>query len=117
MCDRESIKMSAAATLYRKLEDREAARTHLNRPVVRERLARAIKATPGTLRNLVSGRLKRAEYLEDAIRNAFIRSLENEIQALTHEMEMARLCSDRPDTSAIFAAEAALAEAKRLLGK
>ena len=117
MCDRESIKMSAAAALYRKLEDREAARMRMPRPIIRERLARIIKATPGTLRNLASGRLERAEYLEDAIRNVFIRSLEAEIAALSHEVEMARMCSVRPDADEIFAAEAALAQAKRLIGK
>ena len=115
MCDRESIKMSVAASLYKKLEDREAVRTRLNKPELRRHLSRVVKAAPGTLKNLVSGRLKRAEYLEASIKAAFVKSLEAEIAHLLHEVEMARRCGSRPDCDEILQAETLLAQAKELI--
>lgn len=75
---------------------------------VRRLLARRIGIAPGTIENIQRGRLKFIERVEWKVRAAFIRLLEREIAKATHELEIARIASDRVDTAAVVAAEASL---------
>ncbi len=70
----------------------------------------------GTIENLLRKRVKTvAGWVRDRLRDAVIRGLQLEIQRLTHELEMARRSSARPDDDEILAAEAALETARALL--
>ena len=53
--------------------------------------------------------------VEAKVRAAFVRLLEQEISKATHELAIARAASDRVDTPAVFAAEAALLQARQIL--
>ena len=81
----------------------------------RQAVARKARTSPGTIENIQRGRLKFFERVEANIRAAFVRLLETEIAKATHELEIARLTSDRVDTPAMFEAEAALRRAKELI--
>ncbi len=102
-------------TLYERFEDREATRRGLSLLDVRPIIARVLGVSPGTLTNLKRKRLKRSEYLKDAITSAFIRSLEAEVARITHEIELLRQGGSRADSDEIMEAERLLARAKELI--
>lgn len=73
------------------LEDREQARHGGSRDDARQRLARRLGVSPGTLYNLARDRLKKID--EDVRRRLTayaVRELEQEIARLNRELEMAR---------------------------
>lgn len=76
-------------------------------------VARRIGVAANTIRNLLSGRLKGVERVESRVRVAFIRMLEQEIAQATHELEIARMVTDRMDSTAVLEAEAAVLAAKK----
>lgn len=102
--------------MYERLEERTAVRRRLKLPEARTWLARMIGVSPGTLESLRRNRLKDTDQLEKKINGAWVKHLEAEIAALTHELEMARQRGLRPDADEILAAETCLAQARKLLG-
>lgn len=83
--------------------------------LARERVARALGTSPGTIENLQRGRLKRiAGWLRDALRQRVIRELEAELVRLHHELAILKqkggdprsdeAAAVRADMSAILAA-------------
>jgi hypothetical protein len=70
----------------------------------------------GTLASLRWGRVKAVRaWVEAAVRRFAVNQLEAEIRRLTHELDLVRQVSSRPDDDAIFAAQAALDTARRLI--
>lgn len=117
-CNRDEISMSALATWTEALEESEAKRRGCSREIARPFLASRLKVLPGTIENIIRGRVKEPrERIKDAVRNAFIREMEMEIQRLSHEIEMARASGARPDDHEIVEAKAHIEAAKRLMGK
>lgn len=97
------------------LQDRELMRGH-TKPQARRNVARQIGCTPGTLENIERRRTKNVGFLiVERARNLVIRELEREIARLQHELEVARLCSDRPNSDEVLSAFAALEKARALI--
>lgn len=113
-------KMSAvvgAVEIARTLEKRERGKV-LGRDIARARIAEKLRIGIGTFENLVRGRIKRIDAdLRDRVHALFIRELEHEIAQLTHQLAVARITSDRPDSPQVFEAKAHLAAAHALLSK
>lgn len=85
-------------------------------PGARATVARRLGVLPGTLENISRGRTKGVRaWIFETLRAAVIRDLEGEIQKLEHELEVARLCASRLDEDEVFAAQAAIRNARRLL--
>lgn len=96
---------------------REAAYSGAKKPDAMRVVAQHMGLSASTLANLFAGKIKDTRgRIELAVRAYFLRQLEAEIARLTHELEVVRLGALRPDDDAIFAAEAALATARRLIG-
>jgi len=117
MCPSNEDKTSMSACAWvRQLEDKEAARIGQPVPVARGFLARRLKVAPGTLENMRRGRVKEpSASLFEKIKGAWVRELEREIQALSHELEMVRQSGAGPDQQQVIAVETLLAQAKKLL--
>lgn len=114
-----SIDFTDVARGYaRRLEDREAARSGSSVHVARMSVARRLHMSPGTLENLRNGRMKNvAAGIFAKLRSMVEHEINQEIQALEHELQMARACGlDRRDDE-ISAAEAALQTARSFLNK
>lgn len=111
-------KMTGVAYMVERLARDEASRVSAA-AAVRASVARRCGLPVGTIENIQRSRLKFVSRVEGNIRAAFVRLLQSEIAKATHELEIARLTSDRVDTAAMFAAEAdlaaALARAKEVL--
>lgn len=102
----------------RRLEDREAARSGLTIQAARGVVARHLRIAPGTLENLRNGRLKSvAAHLFARLRERVEHEIIAEIQALEHELQLARTSGVDPRSNEIAAAEAALSQARKLMGK
>lgn len=109
--------LSAAADARRLIEG-EARRNSLGSDDARERVASRLGVAPGTLENLLRGRLKAvASYVRDRLRSAVIRQLEAEIQRLEHELAVARLGALGPTDDDVAQAEAALEKARAFLNR
>jgi hypothetical protein len=107
-------KMTGVAYMVERLSQHEQrGGAHVSQ--ARQAVARRIGIPPGTVENIQRNRLKFVERVEAKVRAAFIRLLEHEIAKATHELAIARAASDRVDTPAVFAADAALAQARKLL--
>ena len=79
-------------------------------------VARVLKAAPGTIENITRGRVKDIRRrLSDRIREAFIGSLEREIAALEHELQLARACGHQLGEDEVISIQAHLASARSLL--
>lgn len=120
MCPRNRDKSSMHGLAYwaEELEVREAKERGSSREDARPFLASKLKMLPGTLENIFRGRIKEPKQKTiDAVRNAFIRELEAEIQRLEHEVFMARQSGAAPDAHEIFEAQSHIEAAKSLLGK
>lgn len=117
MCPRKEDKSSMSVFAWADdLERREAQKRGVPRVQARPFLASKMGLLPGTLENIVRKRIKEPKQrIVDAVRNAFIRELEAEIQSLTHSLEMARLTSAHPASDEIREAETLLAQAKALI--
>ena len=97
-------------------ERREVARTGMNKPQAREALARSLKINYWSLVNVIRGRVKglRGD-LRDKIKAGIIRNLESEIARLENDLAMVRKCNSGLSEANIFAAEAALEQARGFL--
>jgi len=114
MKPRGNDKMTSVAFMVGRMFDRE----RLSSPdlqTARESVARKIGVPPGTIQNIQRDRIKFVERIEAKVRAAFMRMLEQEISKATHELEIAGRASDRADTAAIFAADAAVQNAKKMI--
>jgi hypothetical protein len=119
--NQQGDRMSSAAVM-------EEARSHARSLVRRERLcvgsmprahasiASKLGVGPGTLENIVKGRVKRLDsWIRDKLKALLIRELEAEIKRLTHELETARRSGARLDSQQVGEIEAHLAAAKSIL--
>jgi len=119
---RIDTKMNATAEVFsaaadaRRLIEGEKRRNSVNADEARNRVASRLGVAPGTLENLLLGRLKGvASYLRDRLRSAVIRQIEGEIKRLEHELAVARLSAQRPDDDEVASAAALVERAKELL--
>lgn len=106
--------VSSVAYMVERMFDRERVKTP-DLETARQIVARNVGVPRGTIENIQRDRIKFVERIEAKVRAAFMRMLEQEIAKATHELEIARLASDRMDTAAIFAADAAVQDAKKLI--
>lgn len=109
--------VATAQALASRLEGIEAGRGRLPLADIRKRVARKVSSSPGFFENLQRGRIKSVpSWLMRKLRDALVEELQTEVQKLQHEIHLARQTGEGPDSDAIFAAEARLAEAKKILG-
>jgi len=114
---RDISTMSSIAMTADRLVREEAAYRGIDRMTARQIVAREAGISPGTLENLLRGRLKYVERIADRLNALVIRKIEKRIAELEHELAIARHVSARPDEAAIFAAQSALDDAKRHIGR
>lgn len=108
----DNFDMSSVTYMAERVIEREPTANGLRREQVIG-AARRMGLAPGTIQNLVKGRLKFVERVEARVREAFIRMLEQEISKATHELEIARRISARLDSAAVLAAETAVVSAQK----
>ena len=84
----------------------------------RERVARSLGTSPGTIENLQRSRLKRiAGWLRDALRARVIRELEAEVVKLQHEIHTLKQTGRDPRSDEMVAARADLTAVLAVLGR
>lgn len=109
--------VSEAQSLARILVHQEARRRGTKDGVNRH-VARAIGASPGTIENIMRGRLKRVSgWLRDALRARVIRELEAEIVRLQHEIAVLKQAGVDPRSHEMSAARADLSAVLEALGR
>lgn len=97
-------------------EDNEVRRSGNERPTARNTIASRIGISAGTIDSIRRRRIKDLRgSIRDRIVDFMVGDLEKEMARLQHNLEMARLCSDRPDADAVIEAQTLLARAKRLI--
>lgn len=111
----EKVSMSAVAIAER-LVGEEMLAKKIKRPEARKVIAHEADITAGSLESLARGRLKFLDRIEGKLNALFIRKLEQRMQALQHELEVAKAMAAR-DQVDIERAEAALEELREALGK
>jgi hypothetical protein len=80
-----------------------------DRQSARQRVARSLGVSPGTLENIQRSRLKKISgWLRDAIRARVIRELESEVVRLQHEISVLRRTGSDPRGDEMAAARADL---------
>lgn len=100
----------------RSLVRMRAKRLHVDVPLARRNVADDLAVTPSKVERAEKGRFKSVSaWLFDRVRGLVIREIENEIQRLSHEWEIARQCGADPRSFDTGAVEARLAEVRRLL--
>ena len=110
-----TLYLDAAETLARSCVRRHAARTGLTLDEARDRLAEEFGWSPGTLYNLLRGRLKRLDAdLRAGLTRYAVEDLQNEIAALSRELEDARGLGRPQDPQLVGKAAALLSEAQAL---
>jgi hypothetical protein len=108
----------SAAVLTQGLEKREQARNGGSRIEARQRLARRVGISPGTLYNIARDRLKKLDAgVRDKLVAYAIRDLEQEIAGVTHELEMARQMGASPHSDLVLQAQTVLARAQHLFSE
>jgi hypothetical protein len=80
-------------------------------------VAREAGIAPGTFESLKRDRIKYVDRIAAKINAVLIRRIERKIAELEAELAVARLAAARPDDADILGAQAAVEEARRLLGK
>jgi hypothetical protein len=107
--------IDTARDLVRGLELREQHRHGGSRQEARARLAGRMGVMPGTLYNLVFGRLKKFdEELRHRLTDYAIRDLEQEIEVLAHDLEVARALGAPQDQKAVRKLVSVIARAQAL---
>jgi hypothetical protein len=97
-------------------EDNEVRRSGNERAAARNTIASKIGISAGTIENLRRRRIKDLRgSIRDRIVDFMVGDLEKEMARLQHNLEVARLCADRPDADAVIEAQTLLARAKRLI--
>lgn len=108
--------VDAAQKYARALENGEAQRLGLPVRQARAHVARRLRSSPGFLQNLRNNRIKRVpSWLMDKLKEAFIAELNTEIARLEHEIHLARQTGSSADSDEIFAAQAQVEAAKKIL--
>lgn len=108
--------VDTAQKYARLLENTEARRLGLPVREARESVARRLRSSPGFLQNLRNNRIKRIpSWLMDKLKEAFIAELNSEIARLEHEIHLARQIGSSADSDEIFAAQAQVEAAKKIL--
>lgn len=98
------------------LETTDARKTGGSSGEARQRVARRLGVSPGTLENVKRGRLKGLRvWVVDRIREAVVREIEAEIARLVHELEIVRQAGCDPRDPDFLAAAAALETARALM--
>lgn len=106
----------SAQSLTRELENREKVRAGVSLKQARAIVARRLNVLPGTLENLRKGRVKDVrQRIADRLQAAYIRELERDFAALTHELACLRQTGSRLDSSEITEVETDLAKVRALL--
>lgn len=107
--------LDTAEMLARNCVRRYAERTGLTQDVARDRVAEKFGWTSGTLYNLLRGRLKKLDAdLRTGLTRYAIEDLENEIAALSRQLEDARGLGAPQDPHMVGKAAALLSEAQAL---
>lgn len=107
--------LDTAESLARSCVRRYAERTGLSQDIARDRVAAKFGWAPGTLYNLLRGRLKKLDVdLRAGLTRYAIEDLHNEIAALTRELESARGLGAPQDPHLVGKAAALLDEARAL---
>lgn len=107
-----------ALAMVQRLEQREAMRTGLSQREARKVVARKAQVLPGTLERIRRDRVKDQRVgVFNRIRDLFIREAEKEIEALQHEILIARQTGLDPTGEQAAEIEATLAKLKELMGK
>ncbi|AYO81599.1 hypothetical protein [Methylobacterium brachiatum] len=110
-----TLYLDAAETLARNCVRRHVDRTGLTWEAARDRVAEAFGWTPGTLYNLLRGRLKKLDGdLRAGLTRYAIEDIEHEIAALTRELECARGLGKSEDPALARRASRLLAQAQAL---
>ena len=106
-----------AQSLTRILVQQEARRRG-TKDGVNVHVGRAVGAAPGTIENIMRGRLKRVEgWLRDALRARVVRELESEIVRLQHEIAVLKQAGVDPRSNQMSAARADLSAVLVALGR
>ena len=105
-----------AASVAERLVGEEMLSRGVKRPEARSIIAREAGITPGSLESLSRGRLKFVERIASKLNALLARKIEARIASLQHELEVARIAGDTREVD-FEAAEVALEEARRALGK
>lgn len=95
----------------------EMERSRVKRDVALQRVARAAGLVPGTLANLMRGRLKHAERAEGALLRLLAVSVERKIGELENELAALRATARDNRDPDILGAESAIAAARECLGR
>jgi hypothetical protein len=112
-----AMRVSSVAGVVDRMVRQEMLDRGIKRPDAERVIARETGLSPGTLENLRRERLKNLGWISTSINAALIKRTERKIAQLEHELALARQIADRPDSNDIFAAQAALDTARRLIGK
>jgi hypothetical protein len=112
---RDGKSMSSVTATAERLIRETMIEHRVKKPEARNRVAREVGLSPGTLENLARGRLVNVERVSDRINAYLVRALERNIAQLEAELATSRLIARRPDEHSILAAQAALDEEKRLI--
>ena len=116
MCQKKGDEMSVAVSSLTERIVRETMIAHgVKKGDARRIVARDAGIAPGALERLAGGRLVHVDRITEKLQAYVIRHIERQIIALQHELEIARIASERPDEADILRAEAALEEAKKAL--
>jgi hypothetical protein len=106
-----------ARNLTRVLVDQEARRRGTYDGAYRI-VARTIGASPGTIENILRGRLKRVSgWLRDALRARVIAEMESEIVRLQHEIAVLRQAGVDPRSNEMAAVRADLSAILEAIGR
>ena len=107
--------MSPTIEVLRRVIQAEQARSGLDRVTARSVIARRAGISPGSLENLLRGRLKNTERVEGRVNVYLERRIAQEIQGLEHDISVLRASRGNAADADILAAEAAVAAARNLL--
>lgn len=89
----------------------------ITRRMARVIVAREAGIAPGSIENLLAGRLKVVEKIAGRLNALLVARIERQIGELEHELALARLAARRRHPVDIGRAEAALREARAALGR
>lgn len=104
-------------SVLKRLINEEQHRSGGTRAIARSTVAREAGLSPGTLENLERGRLKFMDRVAGKLNDFAVRSIERQIVALEQELVFLRAAGLGDRLADIDAAEAAIAEARRHIGK
>jgi len=105
------------ASVADRLIGEEMDRHRLKRPDALARVARAAGLMPGTVANLIRGRLKYVERAERALNDLLVASIERRITELENELAILRASGVDAGDADVVGAEAAISQAWACLGR